>query len=205
MELHPASFYVHELRPRIPPGLSEPAGSRLFWLPIHLTVIVLGTIAIAWHRLPWPLLPPISLLIGLSFAGLTDEAAYLRAPTTVARDWIRQNAQHLIESRMSRLLEAPVVIKIEASSHLPNGLKVGVRPVSSGAASAPQAKPAKPAGPQAPLQQTFENYCVGEANRAAVNAARAIAEGNGREVFSLVLLAGAAAGGTGSAWAAAFA
>lgn len=134
-----------------------------------------------------------SWLEALSFAGLTDEATYLRAPTTVARDWIRQNAQHLIESRMSRLLESPVVIKVEASSQLPTGLKVGVRPLeANGAASpAPLAKAAKPAGVQAPLQQTFDNYCVGEANRAAVNAARAIAEGNGREVFSLVLLAGA--------------
>jgi chromosomal replication initiator protein len=125
-----------------------------------------------------------SWLEALTFAGLTEEAAYLRAPTTVARDWIRQNAQHLIESRMSRLMELPVTIKVEAASHLPAGLDAK--------ASAPVAKPAadKPAGPQAPLQQTFENYCVGESNRAAVNAARAIAEGNGRDVFSLVLLVG---------------
>jgi chromosomal replication initiator protein len=135
-----------------------------------------------------------SWLEALSFAGLTEEATYLRAPTTVARDWIRQNAQHLIESRMSRLLESPVVIKVEASSQLPNGLRgtslVGIRP--SAGAPAPQAKAApKATGPAASLQQTFDNYCVGESNRAAVNAARAIAEGNGREVFSLVLIAGA--------------
>ena len=41
-----------------------------------------------------------------------------------------------------------------------------------------------------PLLHPFDNYCVGEANRAAVNAARAIAEGSGKEVFSLVLLTG---------------
>ena len=68
-----------------------------------------------------------SWLEALSFAGFTDEPTYLRAPTTVARDWIRQNAQHLIESRMSRLLEAPITIKVEAAAQLPAALKA-IRP-----------------------------------------------------------------------------
>jgi fatty acid desaturase len=71
MELHPQSFYVHELKPWLPAHLFAPALSRLAWLPIHLAVIVLATIAIAVDWVPWPMVPVLSLAIGLSFAGLT--------------------------------------------------------------------------------------------------------------------------------------
>lgn len=71
MELHPQSFYVHELKPGLPTHLFKPAWSRLAWLPVHLAVIVTSTIAIAMHWLPWLLVPLLSLAIGLSFAGLT--------------------------------------------------------------------------------------------------------------------------------------
>lgn len=71
MELHPQSFYVHELKQRLPRRLFEPAWSRLAWLPIHLAVIVVGTIGIAADWMPWPVIPVLSLGIGLSFAGLT--------------------------------------------------------------------------------------------------------------------------------------
>lgn len=71
MELHPQSFYVHELKPRLPRETFEPARSRLAWLPVHLAVITMATIGIASDRMPWPLVPALSLAIGLSFAGLT--------------------------------------------------------------------------------------------------------------------------------------
>lgn len=71
MELHPQSFYVHELKPRLPRSMFEPALARLLWLPMHLTVIVMSTIAITVAWMPWPLVPALSLAIGLSFAGLT--------------------------------------------------------------------------------------------------------------------------------------
>lgn len=70
MDLHPLSYYVHELKPRIPPLVFQPAPSRLVWLPIHLSVIVAGTIAIAEYSLPWPLIPLASVVIGMSFGGL---------------------------------------------------------------------------------------------------------------------------------------
>lgn len=69
MELHPQSFYVHDLKPRLPRGIFEPARSRLLWLPAHLGVIVMATIGIV--VMPWPVVPVLSLAIGLSFAGLT--------------------------------------------------------------------------------------------------------------------------------------
>ena len=70
MELHPGSYYVHELKPHLPASVFRPAPSRLVWLPIHLSVIVTGTIAIAAHWWPWPFVPLVSVLIGMSSAGL---------------------------------------------------------------------------------------------------------------------------------------
>jgi len=71
VDLHPQSFYVHALKPRLRPRLLEPAPSRLAWLPIHVAVIAVGTLAIARGWTPWPVTPLLSVAIGLSFAGLT--------------------------------------------------------------------------------------------------------------------------------------
>lgn len=70
MQLHPSSYYVHALKPEMPVEMFEPTSSRLIWLPIHLAVIISGTVAIAGRWLPWPLVPVVSLVIGMSFAGL---------------------------------------------------------------------------------------------------------------------------------------
>jgi fatty acid desaturase len=70
MDPHPVSFYVHELRPRLPAEMFQPTPTRLAWLPIHLGVIAAGIYAIAERSLPWPLVPPLSIVIGMSFAGL---------------------------------------------------------------------------------------------------------------------------------------
>lgn len=86
---------------------------------------------------------------------------------------------------MSRLLSVSAPITVEAAAQLPADLMSAPANRQGKPAAAP-----RPIGPSAPLNQTFDNYCVGEANRAAVNAARAIADGNGKEVFSLVLLTG---------------
>ncbi len=63
--------YVRELQPLLQRGAFKPARSRLWWLPIHLLVVAAGVGALASQRVPWPLWPLISLLIGASFAGLT--------------------------------------------------------------------------------------------------------------------------------------
>ena len=70
MELRPASFYVGDLKHRLPATLFLPSPSRLAWLPLHLGVVALGTLAIATGWVPWPVVPVVSVLIGLSFAGL---------------------------------------------------------------------------------------------------------------------------------------
>jgi fatty acid desaturase len=67
---YPPSFYVRQVKPRLAAALSTPAPSRLLWLPVHAAVIVAATLAIAREAVPWPVVPVLSLLIGLAFGGL---------------------------------------------------------------------------------------------------------------------------------------
>jgi fatty acid desaturase len=67
----PIAHYTNALRPSLPDVAFTPARSRLFWLPVHLAVITLATLAIARGWVAWPLVPVLSLVIGCSFAGLT--------------------------------------------------------------------------------------------------------------------------------------
>lgn len=62
---------TREVRRALTPGAFAPARSRLLWLPVHLTVVVLATLALARHSVPAPFWPLLSLPIGMSFAGLT--------------------------------------------------------------------------------------------------------------------------------------
>src|SRR5262245_1901059 len=59
-----------------------------------------------------------SWLEGVEFAGYLDDTIYLRTPNTIARDWVRQNAQHLIEARMGRRLQASAPITVEAAAQM---------------------------------------------------------------------------------------
>jgi fatty acid desaturase len=52
-------------------GAFQPARSRLWWLPVHLAIVTLCISALEQRWLPWLLAPPLSLVIGMSFAGLT--------------------------------------------------------------------------------------------------------------------------------------
>ncbi|HEY5926743.1 MAG TPA: fatty acid desaturase [Kofleriaceae bacterium] len=69
--LVPQSTYVRELRPDLPPDAFEPARSRVVLVPVQLAVITVATIAIAAGWVPWLVVPLLSLVIGVSFAGLT--------------------------------------------------------------------------------------------------------------------------------------
>jgi fatty acid desaturase len=71
MDLRPNATYVRELRPRLPASAFAPARSRLWWLPVHVAVIAALAAAIATGWLPGPLVPLASIVIGVSFAGLT--------------------------------------------------------------------------------------------------------------------------------------
>jgi fatty acid desaturase len=70
MELHPVSFYVHELKRHLPTMVFRPAPGRLLWLLIHLAVIGFGSFVVADQWVPWWCAPLVSVPIGLSVAGL---------------------------------------------------------------------------------------------------------------------------------------
>jgi fatty acid desaturase len=70
-ELYPRSKYVHDLRPAITAEMLAPARSRLALLPIYIAVVVIATLAIAQHWVPWPIVPVLSLAIGCCFALMT--------------------------------------------------------------------------------------------------------------------------------------
>ena len=69
--LYPKAKYVGELRSSLPPDAFEPARSRVAMIPAHVAIIVAGTLAIACGWLPWPLVPAVSIAIGISFGCLT--------------------------------------------------------------------------------------------------------------------------------------
>jgi fatty acid desaturase len=69
--LYPQAKYVGELRAALPPDAFTPARMRLALVPAHLAVIVTATLAIVHGWLPWPVIPALSIVIGISFACLT--------------------------------------------------------------------------------------------------------------------------------------
>jgi fatty acid desaturase len=69
--LVPHARYVRELRADLPAEAFEPATSRLAFVPAHLAVITGAIVALASGRVPWFVLPVLSLVVGVSFAGLT--------------------------------------------------------------------------------------------------------------------------------------
>lgn len=50
--------------------LATPASSRLLWLPLHVSIVVVATVAIARGWVTRAAVPALSLAIGLAFAGL---------------------------------------------------------------------------------------------------------------------------------------
>jgi fatty acid desaturase len=69
--LFPQATYVHEIKPALPAAAFKPAHTRVLWIPVHLAVIVTAMLAIARGWVPWPVVPVMSLVIGISFACLT--------------------------------------------------------------------------------------------------------------------------------------
>ena len=55
----------------LPSEVFTPARSRVLWLPVHVAVIASLAWMMATGRLPWPLWPVASLVIGVCMSGLT--------------------------------------------------------------------------------------------------------------------------------------
>ena len=71
MQLFPRSKYVAELRPQLSAEAFEPARSRLALVPMYVAITVTAIVAVARGWVPWPLVPVLSLVIGMGFACCT--------------------------------------------------------------------------------------------------------------------------------------
>lgn len=69
--LMPQAAYVRDVKRELPAEAFAPATSRLLWIPVHLAAIALAITALASGWLPWFAAPLLSVVIGVSFAGLT--------------------------------------------------------------------------------------------------------------------------------------
>jgi fatty acid desaturase len=69
--LFPRAKYVADLRTDLPAAAFAPSHSRLAWMPLHLALITVASLAIALHWVPWALAPVLALAIGISFSCLT--------------------------------------------------------------------------------------------------------------------------------------
>jgi fatty acid desaturase len=89
MELHPISYYAHELKRDLSPSAFAPARSRLAWLPIHLAIIALAVTAIAAGWGGWPIALLLVPVIGHSFAGLAFLGHETLHGAVVRKPWLR--------------------------------------------------------------------------------------------------------------------
>ena len=71
MDLKPAGWYARALRASLPEHVHAPATSRVLWLPVHAAIIATLAWTLATGRLPAPLWPLASLVIGCCLAGVT--------------------------------------------------------------------------------------------------------------------------------------
>lgn len=71
MELKTVGSYARELRPLLPPETFEPARSRVLWLPVHAAIIATCAWLMATARVPMLAWPLLSIVIGISLAGVT--------------------------------------------------------------------------------------------------------------------------------------
>ena len=63
--------YVRTVRPELPASAFAPATSRLALIPIVLGIVVMATLAVALHWVPWFVVPVLAVVIGVGFACLT--------------------------------------------------------------------------------------------------------------------------------------
>lgn len=71
VELLPRAHYARVLSPLLPEGALKPCASRIALVPVWFAVIAAATVAIAAGWIPWFVVPLVSLVIGVAFAGLT--------------------------------------------------------------------------------------------------------------------------------------
>ncbi len=85
-----AASYTRRIRSLLDRSSFAPARSRLWWLPVHVSVIVACTLLLAHSRVPAWADPLLSLPIGASFAGLTFLAHETLHGAVVRALWARR-------------------------------------------------------------------------------------------------------------------
>lgn len=70
-ELMTIAQYAREIRPLLPKSAFAPARSRALWIPVHYGIIAALGWALATGRVPAPLWPVVSIVIGCCLAGIT--------------------------------------------------------------------------------------------------------------------------------------
>jgi fatty acid desaturase len=65
------SAYAREIRPLLSADSFAAARSRLWWIPVHVSVLVSGAVALSNLLVPWWGCLLVSLVMGCSFAGMT--------------------------------------------------------------------------------------------------------------------------------------
>lgn len=119
----------------------------------------------------------------LRFLAEHEDAILFLTHSATARDWLRRQGQHRLEARLAARIQLKAPIQILIQEELPVGLINDHAP----------AEVAQPVieSPESSVQPfSFETFCVGDSNRAAMFAARAMALG-GPTAFPLLLLHGA--------------
>lgn len=121
----------------------------------------------------------------LRYAGEESGALYFRAHSGLARDWLNRNVHDAIEEGLRQGLKASFPIAICVENDLPESLRgQALEPAPVAEPVVEQTQPGL-----AQVNQTFDNYCVGDGNRSGVFVARSIVDG-GAAASSLVLFHG---------------
>lgn len=90
MQPQPSVAYARVLRPHLPDDVHQPAMQRLWWVPLQLSLVVSGLVALAAGLVPLSLAWLVSLVIGAAFAGLTFVAhETLHGAIVKGRRWQR--------------------------------------------------------------------------------------------------------------------
>jgi chromosomal replication initiator protein len=107
----------------------------------------------------------------------------LEAPSAFCRDWLRRHFLGRVEEAVTQASGAPATVVLTVNREL------DVR------RAAPEPAP-RAGGPEPPGRYTFEGFVVGESNRVAYEAARAVVEQPGRRFSPLFVYGGVGLGKT---------
>jgi chromosomal replication initiator protein len=112
------------------------------------------------------------------------------APRGVVRDWVELRAAHRLEALMANAGAPEGHVRIVVEDDLRDTLNALIQP----GANVTPLRPKAPDALEAPEPAggggfTFENFCAGASNRAAINVAKAIAQGSAT-AFPIVLIHG---------------